>query len=293
MGCCGTRAIDINSNEENNIKEENKLIISKHAKEEINPIKSKTEQRIFNLNKQKKNEEEKIKETINVKKENYINDSKSQDEEINRTILNEGNNIDYINKKLNSREEDAKEKYNSEKKINLFEESNKAEHNQENEDIKINEENSINEQKNIKESNNLQKENNQIDYDSSSSEEDSEFDKFLLDYANNRVNLNNMSSKLKARLESIGYFKLLEKENQLNESDNSEETPKVKYNVSFRCYYDIKDTGYTQIINKGENDVVNQEIEAKIKILENNKVKNLIFQKKFDKIGMNTVEFLR
>jgi len=125
MGCCGARSIDINSNEGMNIKEENKLIISNHAKEEG----------IFNLNKTRKNEEEKIKETIIVNKENYINDSKSQNEEINRTKLNEGNEIDYINKKLNSREDDAKEKYNSEKKINFFEENNKAEPNQEKEDI--------------------------------------------------------------------------------------------------------------------------------------------------------------
>ena len=210
MGCCGNRSIDINSNsnEENNIKKENKSTTPNHGKEKINQIKSKVEQREFNVYQPKKNEEVKIKETIIVNKENYINDSKFKNEEINGTKLIEGNEVNYINKKLHSREEDEKEKYNSEDKINFFEENNKDEPNQEGEDININKENNINEHKNLKESSNLQKENNQVDSYSSSGEEDMEFQQFLKDYATNRVNFNNMSSTLKARLQSYGFLNI-------------------------------------------------------------------------------------
>ena len=62
--------------------------------------------------------------------------------------------------------------------------------------------------------------------------------------------------------------------------------------ISFmKCTYEITDNSYTQIINNTDGSEVNKEIEAKIKILNNGKEENLIFKKKFDRIGINTIYF--
>ena len=58
-----------------------------------------------------------------------------------------------------------------------------------------------------------------------------------------------------------------------------------------KCIYEIKDNNYTQIINN-TGDYTNKEIEKKIKILNGDKKEKLIFKKKFDKIGINTITFV-
>jgi len=63
--------------------------------------------------------------------------------------------------------------------------------------------------------------------------------------------------------------------------------------VSFRCIYDIKNYDEIQIINdriNGEN--INQQINSKIKIMNNNKKEELLFKKKFNKLGLNNIDFI-
>ena len=63
-------------------------------------------------------------------------------------------------------------------------------------------------------------------------------------------------------------------------------------NGIIRCIYDIKDTNnYVQIINNDDRGYINKEIELYIKILNGTKEEKLTFKKKFDKIGLNTIEF--
>ena len=65
--------------------------------------------------------------------------------------------------------------------------------------------------------------------------------------------------------------------------------------ASFRCTYEVKDNLPLQIINdRDENDIknMNTEIGAKIKILKDNQIEKLTFKKIFDKIGLNTVDFI-
>ena len=62
--------------------------------------------------------------------------------------------------------------------------------------------------------------------------------------------------------------------------------------ISFKCIYNIKDNEETQIINNGFEDYINNEIESKIKILNGNQKEKLVFKKKFDKIGINTIDFI-
>ena len=59
-----------------------------------------------------------------------------------------------------------------------------------------------------------------------------------------------------------------------------------------KCTYDIKDVNETQIINNGYKDIINKDIESKIKILNMNKKENLIFRKRFNKLGINVVDFI-
>ena len=59
-----------------------------------------------------------------------------------------------------------------------------------------------------------------------------------------------------------------------------------------RCTYDIKDTNETQIMNYRSETYVNDEIEKKVKILRDGNKEKLTFKKKFDKLGLNTVEFI-
>ena len=59
-----------------------------------------------------------------------------------------------------------------------------------------------------------------------------------------------------------------------------------------RCTYLIKDNNDTQIINyRGKVDI-NEEIESKVKILSDNNKEKLIFKKKFNKVGINTIDFI-
>ena len=69
-----------------------------------------------------------------------------------------------------------------------------------------------------------------------------------------------------------------------NNNDNNQ--------VSFRCFYDVKNKNEEmQIINYKCNNKINEEIESKIKILNKNKKEEIIFTKKFNKIGINTIDF--
>ena len=69
----------------------------------------------------------------------------------------------------------------------------------------------------------------------------------------------------------------------------------TKDEISFRCTYDIKDINdYIQIINDRYflYDKINNEIKSKIKILNGNKKEEIIFNKKFNQIGINTIDFI-
>ena len=67
---------------------------------------------------------------------------------------------------------------------------------------------------------------------------------------------------------------------------------KIEFSL-IKCIYDIKDNNIThQIINNRGEKTVNEEIESKIKILNGNQKEKLIFQKKFDKMGMNEITFI-
>jgi len=60
-----------------------------------------------------------------------------------------------------------------------------------------------------------------------------------------------------------------------------------------KCQYEIQDNdNYIQIINNRDKDLVNEEIELKIKMLNGDKKENLIFQKKFNKKGIYTIYFI-
>ena len=59
-----------------------------------------------------------------------------------------------------------------------------------------------------------------------------------------------------------------------------------------KCTYDIKDLIETQIINNRIENMINKDIESKIKILNMNKKENLIFRKRFNKLGINVVYFI-
>ena len=73
--------------------------------------------------------------------------------------------------------------------------------------------------------------------------------------------------------------------------------PKLKVGQSLiKCTYDIKDDSETQIINDiYENEfvfLINEEIQKKIKIWNNNKTEKLIYRKSFNKLGTNTIYFI-
>ena len=59
-----------------------------------------------------------------------------------------------------------------------------------------------------------------------------------------------------------------------------------------KCTYDIKDFNETQIINDRYSYEINYDIEPKIKIWNNNQRERIIFKKKFDKLGLNTIYFI-
>ena len=65
-----------------------------------------------------------------------------------------------------------------------------------------------------------------------------------------------------------------------------------KNEISFKCTYEITNYNETQILNYKDSNEINEEILSKIKILNGNKKEDLIFLKKFKKIGLNTVCFI-
>ena len=66
----------------------------------------------------------------------------------------------------------------------------------------------------------------------------------------------------------------------------------TKNEISFKCTYEIKDFNEIQILNYRGTSQINEEIKSKIKILNGNKIEDLIFVKKFDSLGMNTINFI-
>jgi len=67
--------------------------------------------------------------------------------------------------------------------------------------------------------------------------------------------------------------------------------------ISFRCTYDIKNGNEIRIINDrsfvdDNREVINEEIKSKIKILNGLHKEELIFNKKFDKRGYITIDFI-
>ena len=64
-------------------------------------------------------------------------------------------------------------------------------------------------------------------------------------------------------------------------------------NISYiKCTYEIKDNNYIQIINNRYLDIINEEIESKVKIWNNGKKENLIFKKQFNKKGIYNIYFI-
>ena len=81
--------------------------------------------------------------------------------------------------------------------------------------------------------------------------------------------------------------------NNNRSTNNLSSIPKVisgDDQVSFRCFYDVKNIDEEIRIISDYKD--NKEIKSKIKILNNNKKEELIFTKKFNKIGTNTIDFI-
>ena len=79
-----------------------------------------------------------------------------------------------------------------------------------------------------------------------------------------------------------------------NSNLNYQNRPNGQNNqISFRCTYMVKDDNeYIQLINYRYQNFTNQEILDKIKILNVNKKEELILQKKFDKNGIHTIDFI-
>ena len=72
-----------------------------------------------------------------------------------------------------------------------------------------------------------------------------------------------------------------------NKDNTRDVASNINEKISFRCTYDIKDYTEQQIINCG-----GEEIKSKIKMLNGNQKEELIFKKKFDKIGYNIIDFI-
>ena len=63
--------------------------------------------------------------------------------------------------------------------------------------------------------------------------------------------------------------------------------------LSFKCTYDIKECNKSiQILNNTSKGEINKEIEKKIKILENDEIQNIYLTKKFEKVGLHTINFV-
>ena len=67
----------------------------------------------------------------------------------------------------------------------------------------------------------------------------------------------------------------------------------INNKISFSCTYEVEDIyNDIQIINNTNGEYINEEIESKIKILNNGQKEELIFKKKFDKKGKNIINFI-
>ena len=86
---------------------------------------------------------------------------------------------------------------------------------------------------------------------------------------------------------------------QSNQSDGGKIDILPKLNVGqslIKCTYDIKDDSETQIINDRivieSVYLINEEIQKKIKIWNDNKIEKLVYRKRFEKLGTNTIYFI-
>ena len=74
---------------------------------------------------------------------------------------------------------------------------------------------------------------------------------------------------------------------------NFQKSKKINNGESLiKCIYDVKENNEIQIINDRAENMLNKDIKAKIKIWNNNKKEKLIYKKKFDKLGLNTIYFI-
>ena len=93
-----------------------------------------------------------------------------------------------------------------------------------------------------------------------------------------------------------GRRKSIKKQPKMNNRTNKynlDETKNVNKGESLiKCIYDIKELNYIQIINDGNKDYTNENIKNKIKIWNNNKKEELTYEKKFNKLGLNTIWFI-
>ena len=126
---------------------------------------------------------------------------------------------------------------------------------------------------------------------------------------NNKTNKQGIEeeSKINKEINEISF----EKEPKINNGANGhfiEKEPKINYLINendiekeqninkgkslIKCTYEIKDFNEIQIINNGLGDSVNKDIKNKIKILNDDRKENLIYKKKFDKLGLNVIYFI-
>ena len=67
----------------------------------------------------------------------------------------------------------------------------------------------------------------------------------------------------------------------------------IDKNISFTCIYDVKDINDDiQIINNTNGSYINEEIQSKIKILNNGQKEKLVLKKKFERKGKNSIHFI-
>ena len=59
-----------------------------------------------------------------------------------------------------------------------------------------------------------------------------------------------------------------------------------------KCTYEIQENGYVQIINNRNENIINEDIETKIKILNDGKKEKLVFKKEFSNKGIYTINFI-
>ena len=93
-----------------------------------------------------------------------------------------------------------------------------------------------------------------------------------------------------------GRRKSIKKQSKRNDGPgehNFQKFKKINNGESLiKCIYDVKENNEIQIINNRFGNYINEDIEAKIKIWNNNKKEKLIYKKKFDKLGLNTIYFI-